>query len=133
MRGAGTSEGNAHLEDRQLLLREGTLVEATIIAAPSSRKNQRGERDPDMHQTQKGNQWYFGMKAHIGADAASGLVHTVAGTAANVSDINARRAHHHSSPSGNHRIQASSHGTIAELWPGSRPFSTNDLFSVSLN
>ena len=81
------NEVNAHLEDKKLLLREGTLVDATIIAAPSSTKNKAGERDPAMHQTKKGNQWYFGMKAHIGADAGSGLVHTVVGTAANVSDI----------------------------------------------
>ena len=80
-------EVNALLEERHLLMREGSMVDATIIAAPSSTKNQRGERDPEMHQTKKGNQWYFGMKAHIGADTASGLVHTVVGTAANVSDI----------------------------------------------
>jgi IS5 family transposase len=83
---------NAHLADKHLLMREGTLVDATIIAAPSSTKNQKGERDPEMHQTRKGNQWYFGMKAHIGADAQSGLVHTVAGTAANVSDISQTHA-----------------------------------------
>lgn len=68
-------------------MREGTLVDATIIAAPSSTKNREGKRDPDMHQTKKGNQWHFGMKAHIGADAAFGLVHSVEGTAANESDI----------------------------------------------
>ena len=77
----------ALLEEKQLLMREGTLIDATIIAAPSSTKNRRRERDPAMHQTKKGNQWYFGMKAHIGADEASGLVHSVEGTAANVSDI----------------------------------------------
>ncbi|MGK3850871.1 transposase, partial [Enterococcus faecium] len=60
---------------------------ATIIAAPSSTKNKDGERDPEMHQTKKGNQWHFGMKAHIGADADSGLVHSVIGTAANVNDV----------------------------------------------
>ena len=69
------------------MLREGTLVDATLIAAPSSTKNKSKERDPEMHQTKKGNQWYFGMKAHIGADVATGLVHTVVGTAANVADI----------------------------------------------
>ena len=62
-------------------------MDATIIAAPSSTKNARKERDPEMHQTKKGNQWYFGMKAHIGVDAKSGLVHRVTGTAANVADI----------------------------------------------
>ena len=62
-------------------------VDATIIAAPSSTKNSTGERDPEMHQTKKGNQWYFGMKAHVGVDAESGLVHSVIGTAANVADV----------------------------------------------
>ena len=71
-----------------LLLRTGTVVDATLIAAPSSTKNADGERDPEMHQAKRGNQWYFGMKAHIGVDAQSGLVHTVAGTAANVDDLN---------------------------------------------
>jgi len=80
-------EVGSMLEERKLLMREGTIVDATIIAAPSSTKNQRGERDPQMHQTKKGNQWYFGMKAHVGADAESGLIHTVIGTAANVADV----------------------------------------------
>jgi len=62
-------------------------VDATLIAAPSSTKNATGERDPEMKQTKKGNQWYFGMKAHIGVDAKSGLVHSVVGTAANVNDV----------------------------------------------
>jgi IS5 family transposase len=75
------------LSERKLLMREGTIVDATIIAAPPSTKNARKERDPEMHQTKKGNEWHFGMKAHVGVDAASGLVHTVIGTAANVSDI----------------------------------------------
>jgi IS5 family transposase len=69
------------------MLKTGTVVDATIIAAPSSTKNKDGERDPEMHQTKKGNQWHFGMKAHIGVDAESGLVHTVVGTAANVNDV----------------------------------------------
>ncbi len=71
------AEVNAHLTERGLLMRQGTVVDATIIAAPSSTKNARRERDPAMHQTKKGNQWYFGMKAHIGADRDSKLVHTV--------------------------------------------------------
>jgi len=79
---------NELLRDKGLMLKAGTMVDATLIAAPSSTKNESGERDPEMHQTKKGNQWYFGMKAHIGADADSGLVHTVVGTAANVSDLN---------------------------------------------
>ena len=78
---------NADLSARGLLLREGTLVDATLIAAPSSTKNQAKQRDPEMHQTRKGNQWYFGMKAHIGADRDSKLVHTVVVTAANVADV----------------------------------------------
>jgi IS5 family transposase len=78
---------NADLTARGLLLREGTLVEATLIAAPPSTKNKEKQRDPEMHQTRKGQQWYFGMKAHIGADRDSKLVHTVVVTAANVADI----------------------------------------------
>ena len=78
---------NADLTARGLMLREGTLVDATLIAAPSSTKNQAKQRDPEMHQTKKGNQWYFGMKAHIGADRDSKLVHTVVVTAANVADV----------------------------------------------
>jgi IS5 family transposase len=78
---------NADLTARGLLLRAGTLVDATLIAAPPSTKNKEKQRDPEMHQTRKGNQWYFGMKAHIGADRDSKLVHTVVVTAANVADI----------------------------------------------
>ena len=78
---------NELLRDKGLMLRAGTVVDATLISAPSSTKNASGERDPEMHQTKKGNQWHFGMKAHIGADAHSGLVHTVRGTAANASDV----------------------------------------------
>jgi IS5 family transposase len=76
-----------HLQERKLSLREGTIVDATIIAAPSSKKNREGKRDPEMHQTRKGNAWHFGMKAHVGVDAESGLVHRIVGTAANVSDV----------------------------------------------
>ena len=75
---------NGYLGDRGLSLRQGTIVDATLIHAPSSTKNKDGKRDPQMHQTKKSNQYYFGMKAHIGADAESGLVHSVVGTAANV-------------------------------------------------
>ncbi|MDP2252703.1 MAG: IS5 family transposase [Thiobacillus sp.] len=78
---------NATLATKGLLLKSGTVVDATLIAAPPSTKNRTGERDPEMHQTKKGNQWHFGMKAHIGVDADSGLVHTVIGTAANVNDV----------------------------------------------
>ncbi|MNI39526.1 IS5 family transposase ISPa16 [Pseudomonas fluorescens] len=78
---------NGYLGDRGLSLRQGTIVDATLIHAPSSTKNQDGKRDPEMHQAKKGNQWYFGMKAHIGVDDESGLVHSVVGTAANVADV----------------------------------------------
>ena len=83
---------NAHLAEKGLLLREGTIVDATLIAAPPSTKNREGKRDEEMHQAKKGNQWHFGMKAHIGVDAQSGLVHTVIGTAANVSDVTQAQA-----------------------------------------
>ncbi len=83
---------NAHLAQRGLLLREGTIVDATLIAAPPSTKNREGKRDEEMHQTKKGNQWHFGMKAHIGVDGQSGLVHTMIGTAANVSDVTQAQA-----------------------------------------
>ena len=78
---------NGQLAAQGLLLKEGTIADATILSAPSSTKNREKARDPEMHQTKKGNQWYFGMKAHIGVDSQSGLVHTVTGTAANVADI----------------------------------------------
>ena len=82
----------AHLQERKLSMREGTIVDATIIAAPSSTKNAEGKRDPAMHQTRKGNAWYFGMKAHVGVDVESGLVQRVVGTAANVSDVSQSRS-----------------------------------------
>jgi IS5 family transposase len=78
---------NDLLRAKGLMLRAGTVVDATLIAAPPSTKNASGERDPDMHQSKKGNEWHFGMKAHIGVDAESGLVHTVRGTAGNVNDV----------------------------------------------
>jgi len=83
---------NGHLAEKGLLLREGTIIDATLIAAPPSTKNKDGRRDPEMHQSKKGKQWYFGMKAHIGVDAHSGLVHTLIGTAGNVSDITQAQA-----------------------------------------
>jgi IS5 family transposase len=78
---------NDMLAAKGLLLRQGTVVDATLIAAPSSTKNDSGQRDPEMKQSRKGQQWYFGMKAHIGVDAESGLVHTVRGTAGSVNDV----------------------------------------------
>lgn len=78
---------NELLNAKGLLLKAGTVVDATLIAAPSSTKNKSGQRDPEMHQSKKGNQWHHGMKAHIGVDAESGLVHTVRGTSGNVNDV----------------------------------------------
>lgn len=78
---------NEMFEEHGWIMRGGTIVDATIIAAPSSTKNATGKRDPQMHQTKKGNQWYFGMKAHAGVDAGTGYVHTVTGTPANVHDL----------------------------------------------
>ncbi|MDP3073285.1 MAG: IS5 family transposase [Opitutaceae bacterium] len=78
---------NADLAASGLLLREGTLVDATLIAAPPSTKNAKKARAPEMHQAKKGHQWHFGMKAHIGADRDSTLVHAVVATAANVADV----------------------------------------------
>ena len=75
-----------YLQENGLKISTGTIVDATIIDAPSSTKNRDGQRDPEMHQTRKGNQWYFGMKAHIGVDSQTKLIHSVAVTAANVHD-----------------------------------------------
>ena len=81
------AEINAHLASLGHRLRTGTIVDASIVAAPSSTKNRQRARDPEMHQTRKGKQWYFGMKAHIGVDSESGLTHGLATTAANGSDV----------------------------------------------
>ncbi len=78
---------NAHLAGQGLRLQAGTIVDASIIAAPSSTKNQARRRDPEMHQTRKGNEWYFGMKLHIGTDAETGLTHSLSTTAANTADV----------------------------------------------
>lgn len=77
----------AALMKRGMILKKGTIVDSTIISAPSSTKNKEKKRDPDAHQVRKGNTWHFGYKAHIGADKDSGLVHTIAMTAANVHDV----------------------------------------------
>ena len=74
----------AHLKKRGMAMKQGTIIDATLIAAQSSTKNKAGEMDPEMHQTKKGNQWYFGMKVHIGVDKDTGLIHSVETTAANV-------------------------------------------------
>lgn len=81
-------EVSAWLSEAGVLLKEGTLMDATIIEAPSSTKNKSGQRDPEMHQTKKGNQWHFGLKAHIGVDARTGLTHSFTTTAANEHDLN---------------------------------------------
>ncbi len=78
---------NLYLESRGIRITTGMIVDATIIHAPSSTKNQNKECDSEMHQTKKGNQWYFGMKAHIGVDSKEGIVHSVCSTAASVSDV----------------------------------------------
>ena len=78
---------NVHLEAKGIEIQTGMIVDATIIHAPSSTKNSTGKRDPEMHQTKKGNQWYFGLKAHIGVDAKEGHVHSLATSAANVADM----------------------------------------------
>lgn len=77
----------AAFDEAGLIYRGGTIVDASLIAAPSSTKNDKKERDPEMHQVKKGNQWYFGMKTHIGVDAGTGFVHSVEATAANVHDV----------------------------------------------
>ena len=80
-------EIKVHLAEQGVRLREGTIVDATIIEAPSSTKNRTGERDPEMHQVKKGNQYHFGMKLHIGVDAETGVVHSMVTTPANVHDV----------------------------------------------
>lgn len=80
---------NEHLKRQGIKIANGTIVDATIISAPSSTKNKDGERDPEMHQTAKGQQWYFGMKAHVGVDSRSKLIHTILASAANVADVEA--------------------------------------------
>jgi IS5 family transposase len=78
---------NLHLQAKGVRITTGTIVDATIIHAPSSTKNRDQKRDPEMHQTKKGKQWYFGMKAHVGVDSKTKLIHTAVATAANVSDV----------------------------------------------
>jgi len=80
---------NRHLASRGITVKNGTIVDATIIDAPSSTKNQDGERDPEMHQAKKGEQWYFGMKMHVGVDSQTKIIHTVQVSAANVADKDA--------------------------------------------
>ena len=84
--GAMLNAVNQYLESRGIRITTGTIVDATTIHAPSSTKNRSGERDPEMHQTRKGKQWYFGMKAHVGVDSQTKLIHSVVATAANAAD-----------------------------------------------
>jgi transposase, IS5 family len=93
---------NVHLETKGIKIQTGTIVDASIIHAPSSTKNSSGERDPEMHQTRKGNQWYFGLKTHIGVDAKEGHVHSVATSAASVAD--------------SHMLPALLHGEERKVW-----------------
>ena len=103
------------LQDQGLKVGSGTIVDATIIAAPSSTKNASGERDPEMHQTRKGQQWYFGMKLHIGVDAQTGLVHSAVVTPANVHD--------------KHPLPALLHGQETSVWGDSAYASQPDLIA----
>ncbi len=105
---------NADLAEQELLMRAGTIEDATIIAAPSLTKNESNARDPEMHQTKKGNQWHFGMKAHIGVDAESGLVHTVVGTAANVNDVTQAGALLHGDETAAHGDNGELNNSIAQ-------------------
>jgi IS5 family transposase len=84
--GAMLNAVNEYLESRGIRISRGTIVDATILHAPSSTKNRSGERDPEMHQTRKGKQWYFGLKAHVGVDSKRGHVHSVCTSAASVAD-----------------------------------------------
>lgn len=93
---------NVHLEAKGIRIATGTIVDATILHAPSSTKNASGERDPEMHQTRKGKQWYFGLKAHIGVDSKQGTVHSVCTTAASVAD--------------KHMLPALLHGEETRVW-----------------
>ena len=86
------AEINAHLAAMGYGVRKGTIVDASIVDAPSSTKNRKRERDPEMHQTKKGNEWRFGMKAHIGVDAETGLAHSLETTAANEADVSTAHA-----------------------------------------
>ena len=78
---------NKRLDEAGLMMHGGTIVDASLIAALKSTKNQKGKHDPEMHQTKKGNEWYFGMKVHAGVDAGSGYVHTITVTSANMHDV----------------------------------------------
>ena len=111
---------NALLSARGLLLKAGTAVDATLIAAPSSTKNKDAARDPEMHHAKKGNQWHFGMKAHIGVDADPALVHTVIGTAANVHDVTQANALLHGQ-------QSSAHGDAGYQGANKRPNARQDI------
>jgi len=100
--GAVLDAVNYHLASKGIRITTGTIVDATIIHAPSSTRNRSGERDPEMHQTRKGNQWYFGMKAHIGVDSREGVVHSVCTSAASVADV--------------HLLPALLHGAERKVW-----------------
>jgi len=103
------------LQDQGFKLSTGTIVDATIISAPSSTKNEQGQRDPEMHQTQKGRQWYFGMKLHIGVDSSTGLAHSAVVTAANVHD--------------KHPLPQLLHGAETQVWGDSAYASQQELIA----
>ena len=103
------------LQDQGFKLSTGTIVDATIISAPSSTKNEQGQRDPEMHQTQKGRQWYFGMKLHIGVDSSTGLAHSAVVTAANVHD--------------KHPLPQLLHGAETQVWGDSAYASQQQLIA----
>ncbi len=111
---------NDLLSAKGVMLKSGTVVDATLIAAPSSTKNSSGERDPEMKQSRKGQQWYFGMKCHIGVDIESGLVHTVRGTSGAVNDV----------IEANHLVRASDREVYADAGyqgAGKRPDARSDV------
>lgn len=135
---------NSHLKAQGLLVSKGSMVDATIIHAASSTKNQGKTRDPEMHQTKKGNQWHFGMKAHIGVDADSGLVHTVECTTAKVADITMMeaclhgeeeialgdRGYHKTNRTIEHFVKEGDLSVLTPTKKGSKPFPVEIDFST---
>lgn len=114
----------AYLHDKGFKLARGTIVDATLIAAPSSTKNREGLRDPEMHQTKKGNQWYFGMKGHIGVDSRSKLIHSVVATPANVHDsrVLAELLHGHETRVWGDSAYTGQRDVIAQAAPAAQDF-----------
>ena len=112
---------NRHLQAKGVRITTGTIVDATLIQAPSSTKNREQRRDPEMHQAKKGKNWYFGMKAHVGVDSKTKLIHTVVATAANVSDVAVLPDLLHGPIFvGDHAIDHVRHGPCLVRWFGRR-------------